>query len=447
MKPLRVALLSLLLITSIVLPSLLLGASAQAVSDDLIPALKAEEEVTLFFKADSSAYKNAVFVTETEFLHSKSINDGITVVYGSNLDISALDEHIYGKISVEKPGSAYQDRADDLVYDENTGEYVRDDSPYFGAPTADLIKTEENKKIEPTVIEYENTYIAILSKDGDMISKAYVSVIYDADVDSDVIDAFVEAELSNEALDNYLKDELNRQAERTTVSKAASTSRIVDETVRNASKISNYTVSSGTYPLMVYKYRSVYTSILIANDLVDRDRYFLHNYAYITPGNSISSSEAPGIYNDTYGNAIVVCGAKAFFENKYPEMDYYVGMMPMVNDSDITDVSSISIDMGMGSFGLVSSIPISFETNSKVAASYKFSPDDECYFMFEGTSALYRECLSTEPFLIASTASLSSGYSQLYTTFGTHVKYHFGAQINNCVWSGRATDVYYENNE
>ncbi len=453
MKQFKAILLSLVLIVNVMSPAAVCASNANTVSDAFTPALKADEKVTLSSEADTAAYKNAVFITEAEFLCSKSINDGITVVYGSNLDVDALNERIYGKISVEKEDYVTQGYADDLVYDESTGEYIHDDSPYYGMPIADLIETEEAEEIELTTIEHENVYIAIFSNDGDKISKTYVSVYYDADVDADVIDNFIEAELSEESLDNYLKDELNRQTERNSFSastantRAASYSRIVDETVRQASKIANYTVSSNTYPVMVYKYRSVYTSILIANELVDRDRYILHNSAYITPGNAISSSEASGIYNNQYRNAIVVCGAKVFFENKYPEMDYYIDMMPKLNDSNVTDVSSISIDLGVSAFGLSASIPIAFETGSKVAASYKFTPEDQCYFMFEGTTLLYRKCLSTEPFLIASTASLSSGYSQLYTTFGTHVKYHFGANTSDCVWSGRATDVYYENNE
>lgn len=450
MKHPKTILLSLLLVCSILLPSAAFAANIEENgTESLTPALKAEEEITLSMDVSNTTYESAVFMSESEFLRSRASLDGITVVYGSNLDVDAINERLYGSISVEKEGSAWKNELDS-VYDEATGKYLPNDQ--FSDISLDNITTVEDDDDTDDVVfadEKENVYIAIISQENGRTIKSYVSVIYESDVSEEVIEKFVEADTTDAALDNYLKDELNRRVQISGVpaTLASSSSRIVDETVRNASAIANYTVSSNVYPVMVYKYKSVYTSILVANELKDRDRYILHASAYITPGNAISSSEADGIYNNKYKNAIVVCAGKVFFENKYPEMDYYVDMTPKVTSDNITNVSSISLDFSLSAFGLAASIPINFETGGKVASSYKFTMEDQCYYMFEGTSNLYRKCLSTEPFLIASAVSFSSGYSQLYTTFGTHVKYHFGASASNCTWSGRAIDVYYENND
>ncbi len=450
MKHPKTILLSLLLICSLLLPSTVFAANIEGNgTESLTPALKAEEEITLSMDVSNTTYESAVFMSESEFLRSRASLDGITVVYGSNLDVDAINERLYGSISVEKEGSAWKNELDS-VYDETTGKYLSNDQ--FSDISLDNVTIVEDDDDTDDVVfadEKENVYIAIISQENGRTIKSYVSVIYESDVSEEVIEKFVEADTTEAALDNYLKDELNRrvQISRVPATLMASSSRIVDETVRNASAIANYTVSSNVYPVMVYKYKSVYTSILIENELKDRDRYILHASAYITPGNAISSSEAEGIYNNKYKNAIVVCAGKVFFENKYPEMDYYVDMTPKVTSDNITNVSSISLDFSLSAFGLAASIPISFETGGKVASSYKFTMEDQCYYMFEGTSNLYRKCLSTEPFLIASAVSFSSGYNQLYTTFGTHVKYHFGASASNCTWSGRAIDVYYENND
>lgn len=449
MKHPKTILLSLLLVCSLLLPSTVFAADVDGNNaDSLTPALKSEEEISLSMDVSLQTYEDAVFMSEAEFLRSRAALDGITVVYGSNLDVDAINERLYGSISVEKEGSAWKNELDS-VYDEATGKYLPNDR--FSDIPLDNITTVEDDDTDDAVFadEKENVYIAIISRENGRTIKSYVSVIYESDVSEEVIEKFVEADTTEAALDNYLKDELNRRVQISGVPATllASSSRIVDETVRNASSIANYTVSSNVYPVMVYKYKSVYTSILIENELKDRDRYILHASAYITPGNAISSSEADGIYNNKYKNAIVVCAGKVFFENKYPEMDYYVDMTPKVKSDNITNVSSISLDFSLSAFGLAASIPISFETGGKVASSYKFTMEDQCYYMFEGTSNLYRKCLSTEPFLIASAVSFSSGYNQLYTTFGTHVKYHFGASASNCTWSGRAIDVYYENND
>ncbi len=437
------------ILINVTFPSAVYALESDKNNVKLTPAFKADDEVVLFSKANIAAYENAVFVTETDFLNSKAVNDGITVVYGSNLNVDALNRHITGDIAINKEGNATQGFATDLTYDEITGEYICDDSPYYGMPYSNTTASETSKQ---TNSESENVYIAIFSKYGDRIDKTYVSVLYDKDVNAQVINDFVSAEISDTALDNYLKDEVNRLYKQplgfsSDKARASSSTRIVDRTTSINSKIINLQRGSSVYPVMAYKRNSVYTSILIANELQNEDAYLLHSSAYITPSSAISSSEASGIYNDTYGNAIVTCAAKVFFENKYPNVDYYVGMQPAVNNSNINNVGSLSLDMGISFAGLSLSFPVFFTTGSKVACSYHFTRLEQCYFMFEGTTALYRKCVSTEPFLIESIVSFSSGYSQLYTTYGTHVKYHIDANTNQCTWSGRAIDVYYENNE
>ena len=208
---------------------------------------------------------------------------------------------------------------------------------------------------------------------------------------------------------------------------------------------------------MVFKKDITYQATLVANELEAEDLYVIVAYVNITPGNSISSSEAEqlanttGLYNSSYSNAIVVQGVRTIFENMFPEYDYYISMSP---NNSLSDANGQSITVSLGLPPSVSvSYDLSFSTASTVSMETSFDADGQCKVQFEGTLSFWdniflNPCLSTDPFSYTAGVYLSSGGNVLYTSAATDVLFYFQYPgEDSAVWAGSARELYYNNTE
>lgn len=308
-----------------------------------------------------------------------------------------------------------------------------------------------------------------------MIDVEYVSVIYEDDVNPDNVDRFVSSQLSKanieksvlEFLDDQIKTSnsaLNRLENKTeatqiksmgsnTYSTTAAILPYVAVRIRDTSHyIANYTYLWYEYPVMIYKNNITYEAIFIPDGLEDDNSYFIIAYAYITPGNAISSSAAEGIYNDTFGEKIIVCGAKTQFFNEWPELgDYFITMSPMNNGLSTRDINGRDV-----SFKLATDLEeISLEFNisapdedSIINMTTHFDAEDITYVEFLAEQeVLFSKtyvAIAEDTFYYTAGVYMNSSTHILDTKVGTGIYFCFENKIETLRFAGLSNDIYYE---
>ncbi len=361
------------------------------------------------------------------------LNDGLTVICGSDISLDNLS--FDGQIS-------------SVASEINKNSLNSAQSDYINTPATE-----------------SNTYMVLCMKKGERVDLQYVSVTYEKDVNASNVETFITAELSDSAVDSRVRDFICGQVTDTSsaynavssVSLLSSpTTKVVLRITDTNYYIANYNISSGSYPLMIFKKDITYEATLVANDL-DEDSYIIMAYVYLTPGNDISSftaaeyasMSASGIYNDDYSNAIAIKGIKTTFFNFYPEKDRFIDMAPKTSIDDVNN-ETISI-----SLGVPPSISLSFNvttsTRSKINMTTEFNATGQCKVQFEAFKrflSITRPNLSTEQFTYNAGVYMSSGSNVLNTGVSTIVKYYFqNADSDSAIWvdGGGTFALYYEN--
>lgn len=406
-----------------------------------VNAIGTEDKISVdsFFSTSLDAQKifaSKKIIRSDELSENHVFNDGLSIIVGYNINIDAIKME-----ATENYSSSIIDQQKSVLLQSQSKAIGYDD--------------------------ISNTYMIMCMKNGERYDFEYISVTYAPDVSIDVINKFINYKTSTESIDIYAKNFIcdqitnNTSAYNDTLSnstRASSYTRVVATQRDTNYYIANYTTYDGAvYPLMVFKNDITYQATLVANELEDQDLYVIVAYVNITPGNSISSSEAEelsnttGLCNTSYRNAIVVQGVRTIFENMFPEHDYYISMSP---NNSLSDANGQSITVSLGLPPAVSvSYDLSFNTASTVSMSTSFDADGQCQVQFEGTlnaldNIIYNPCLSTEPFSYTAGVYLSSGGNILYTSVATDILFYFQYPgEDSAVWAGSAREFYYENTE
>ncbi len=409
-------------------------------------------------------YASSSFIPSDELDADFEPSDGLTVIYGSNLSVEDIfTKKSYDEVlSLKKEvcGAAESDTDTCYVYDEATDSYVYyEDDAQTGQSGADTTGSDDGTD-DDCVTPESNTFIVMCMQNGKRRDVEYVSVSYEDSVDISVIDALVASYLADDMLTSRVKDFICEQvgtvdsAYYGTLSTSAS-STIVMQLRDTNYHIANYTVSSTSYPVMVYKKNITYRAALVSNTLEDCDPYIISASVTITPGSDITSSEAAeysslsasGIYNDKYSSKVRILAAKTYYENLFPDQDYYVSMSPM---SSITDVNGRTFTISLSPGGVSLSFDLNLSTSATVNLVTDFEPEGTSYVMFVAEKGLLVSypTISEEKFSYNSAVDFSSGYSTLYTNVGTNIKYYFKGTDPDTVttWWGTTKEFYYENN-
>ncbi|MCD7747290.1 MAG: hypothetical protein LUI61_03000 [Firmicutes bacterium] len=420
-------------------------------------------------KTAQEIYASSNFIPSDELDADFEFSDGLTVIYGSNLSVKDIFiKKSYDEIVSEKDAAAESESSDQSSgEDELTNEEYQEIDNFYGytasesTGSVDSEETDDNaEEIETNASSETNTFIIMCLQSGGKRDIEYVSVSYEDDVDIAVINGFVEGNLESEALSTCTKDFICEKLgsansvynSGSTELSATSTTSLVMTLKDTNYYIANYTPSSSStsYPLMIYKKNIIYNANIIANKLTDANTYVLTSYVTVTPGNAISTSEANGyasrtdLKNSTYKNAIIVKGVKSYYENLFPNQDYYITMSPMENK---TNVNGMTFTVSTGAPGISSaSFVADFETGAKVNMDYSFDSTGTSYVKFEGyKNGIYSACLSTEQFSFITSVYLYSGYDILYTNVGTNILYYFqGTDPSAAKWAGTPREFYYE---
>lgn len=366
-------------------------------------------------------YANKKLLKYEEYCDSSySLKDGLTVIYGNNIDMSVMDSK--------------------LDADINNSESV-------------FFNTTNN---EENTVQNQITFLIMCLKNGERVDRQAISVSYANDVNQENIDLFVDSQLTSDSIDRYICEYLNNQTVNITSAlnaecnntRATNSTRIVFSVLDSNYYVANYeTDTGGVYPVVVYQKNITYDATIIASELANEDRYVITAYVNVTPGNELSSSNYDGVYNSTYSNVMVIKGVRTYFQNTFPEDDRYIAIFPQVNLTDVND-STIS-----GSAGFPPSIslstPINFFTEAKVNLTSELNSYGTSTVTFEAHKRLFsmiKPCLSTKQFNYVAAGYLSSGGNALNTVAGTDILYYFQNQnYDNAVWAGSGRTMFYVN--
>ena len=367
-------------------------------------------------------YKNVEYLSEKELLSQENYSpkNGLSVLYGSNLDASAIEKF--------------------------------------------LKEPSENKKIVDSAIdlsaqteELTNTYMVMYLQNNELGDVKFFSVSYSEEVDLKVIENYVSTQLSNTNMDKEIKSYINDEVMSKTsimygdtndASKGLSDMYVCKRVKDTNSYIDNY--MSGLikkYPVIVYQKDITYEAYYIPDGIDESDSYIILANVYITPGNAISST-SDEIYNDKYGDRIKIRGAKTEFHNFFPEVgDSFIRMSP---STSIADVSGDSIDCTISYNGEAVSVQFSITPpqSAKIAMNTFFDSDGTSYVELMANS---NKRIADKQFFYAAAIYMESAGNFLSTGVASGITYRFTkyqALLNESedrfVGSGR--DIEYERN-
>ena len=392
------------------------SAGAAQLIEDLVVASKV-----------ASLRKDALLISYNSFVQSDCIvEDGLTVVYGENINIEIIEQKSEIKMMA---GSS-------------------------------------------DATESKNTYMVLYMKNGATLDIEYVSVSYDNDVNPNNISQFVASQLSDTGIDNTISDFLSEQVNSTesalnrsnrdnecmaSYATTSTQSNRVVERVRNTGYyIDNYEGLINDYPLVIYKKNITYEAVYVPDNLDDTDTYYIVAYVYVTPGNAISSSSYSGVYNDQYGEKIIVCGAKTQFFNLFPDDeygDYFIDMRPMNNGISQNDVNGEEVQVSISTNGEEVSLDFCITSPDDTAVINMvthFDPDDISYveFLTETRSEFPFSStyvpIADDQFYYNAYVYMSSAGNVLYTKAGTGIYYCFTNDDTSLRFAGSAQEIYYE---
>lgn len=359
-------------------------------------------------------YENARYISKDvfEITEDEKWENGLTVLYGSDLDESTIKKFVEKKTPIAKTDYAI----------------------------LDAVMPED---------EYTNIYMVMrLVNDGFMDVKI-VSVSYAEEVNVNTIENFVASQLEKTAREQKVVDFINEAVEdQESVLYRSGMSGVCLRVYDNNSYIDNYIWRLLSYPVIVYQKDITYEAKYIPDEIEDADSYIIVAYVYVTPGNQIASP-TDDIYNDEYGDRIKIRGAKTEFHNLFPDdCDRFIYMSP---NNGMPDVSGESLDC-----------TITINDRREVSISFSLTPPQQAtismdaFFDSDGISyvefmAGSNKKIADRQFFYAAAMYMESGGDVLYTGAATGITYRFtqygslfGESEDRFVGSGR--DIYYERN-
>ena len=141
-----------------------------------------DQEVIASSKKAINVYNSRTFVSYEELMAKKCIiGDGLTIIYGNNIELDVAK--VFGTSENLSNVNEYQNK------DEN-------------------IST--NKPV------LTNTYAVIVLKQGKRIDFEYISVTYDVDVSTNLVNGFIETEVSVKNLETKVSSFLRKQVDNET---------------------------------------------------------------------------------------------------------------------------------------------------------------------------------------------------------------------------------------
>ena len=154
-------------------------------SETFVPASMADANIHLI-ENGLPLFESANIIRYAENMQLDELEEGVTVIYGSDIDVDAVEKQLFG---IDKKELKRQ----------------------RGKASADTVEPEsDDTDVVPTV---EIAYILMYYKYGDSVEREYVSSTYSADVDRAVIDKFIDYDTSDIAIKNYTKQFINKLVE------------------------------------------------------------------------------------------------------------------------------------------------------------------------------------------------------------------------------------------
>lgn len=367
-------------------------------------------------------YENVEYISEKELLNQENYlpKDGLSVLYGSNLDTSTIKK---------------------FLKEPSDNKKIMD--------SAMNLKTESG--------EQTNTYMVMYLQNDGLGDVKFFSVSYSEEVDVKVIKNHVSAQLSDANIDKEIKSYINGEvvsknsilySDAKDASRGLSDMYVCKRVKDTNSYIDNYKPGLlVTYPVIVYQKDITYEAYYIPDGIDASDSYIILANVYITPGNAISST-SDDVYNDQYGNRIKIRGARTEFQNLFPEVgDNFIRMSPSTN---IADVSGDTIDCTISYNGEAVSVQFSITPpqNAKIAMNTFFDSDGTSYVEFMANS---NKRIADEQFSYAAAIYMESMGNYLSTRAATGITYRFTQYGGVLVESddrvaGSGRDIEYERN-
>lgn len=417
-------------------------------------------------KEGKTLFDTAMFINYEENMHFDELQDGVTVIYGYDIDVDAVEKQLLGldRSSLKAEKTKNLTDLTEYGYDspvDSDGNLVQGYNEEFAKEHPaeeykDIRVIAGKEQLAENIVESnEIVYIIIFNKVGDRVDRDYICVDYDVGVDMSAIETFINYDLSDVAVKNYTKQFINNQiANETSAFNAARSeesapissevSKLVDSARKFPHFIGKIKLNGNEYPLMIYKATCEYYTFLEANDLTKGDPYQLITRMTVTPGNMIPSSEHDGIYNDRYKNQIVILGARNQLINIYPDGDDVNNIQPALTDSDVNGryfpINSVT--------GKNYGFDLDCDTSGKVSMTYSSNHNGTSFVEIEGYSTtLTKSVLSTSTFILGTEGGILSENVILNTKFGSQVKYYFQSYgEDSAIWAGSEYEVYYVNN-
>ncbi len=364
---------------------------------------------------------NAEYVSKDIYLESdeQELEDGLTVLYGSDLDVSTISKF------VKKPLT------------KNKADYI----------ALDAVIPQD---------EYTNVYMVMRLVYGGLMDVKIISVSYSEEVDLGVIERFVKTQIEESARTQKVKAFINDAATdvrsvlhraKTAVASRSSTSSPCVRVYDQNQYIDNYIPLVLPYPVIVYQKDITYEAIYIPDSIEDSDSYIIVAYVYVTPGNQIASPTKE-IYNDKYGDRVKIRGAKTEFHNLFPDdCDKFITMSP---NNGMPDVNGENLDCKISYNGEEVAIEFSLTSPDPATISMDtfFDSDGVSYVEFMASS---NKRMADKQFFYATAMYMESGGDILYTRVATGITYRFNqyggaAYESDDRFTGSGRDIYYEKN-
>ena len=365
-------------------------------------------------------YKNVRYISEESF-QTQNIHEpqeGLTILYGSDLDTQTIAKFVH--------------------------------SEAIGNKTLGATKMMDN--VMSTDDDFTNVYMVMRYIYQDTMDVKYVSVSYDAEVDENIVENYVSSKLALDAMSqqaiSFINDEITD--EMSALNRSNSTRLSTGDVRVRATDYNTYMdvfpFSVIECPLIVYAKTITYDAIYVPDSLEDSESYIILARVFIEPGNSYDP-ESADMYNDEFGDYIVIRGAKTEFHNLFGGTggDRFIDMVPTNDVSNISgQTQNYTIEFG------ADSISISFNLQAPNSASIEM----DTYFDYDGISYVEfmaggKNAIDTDQFYYQTAIYMESVGTTLYTRAATGVTFcyrnpSYPGEKTADEFAGSGRELYYE---
>lgn len=286
-----------------------------------------------------------------------------------------------------------------------------------------------------------------------------ISVTYENNVDVSVINTFKRNLTENSFVVNLYNQfvaETKLDIKNNIMDSNITRSTIVANVKNTNYFIGNYTINGTNYPLLVYKNNITYQALRINDTIPQSDFYDIIAYVTTIPGTNLSTAEAEyltnyavsGLYNSTYGNAVVIKNTETFFINDHTNTDEFLDMTPRQN---MTKANNKTINLSLGyppSFAF--SFDFTVTTGSNVSLNYTFEPYGRSSIKYEAWLpwlTILKPCLSTSQFHHVCGIYMQTDTHTLNMRVGTHHGYYYMNDESHVILAGLTQTINYNTGE